>query len=301
MDIPADPLPYPPGAFLRGHLRESLPKRAHRRRRWWWSGRISSRRGSMAMQTKTCRTIIVSIVGFLFLTGCVSSVSTVDKDVTAEGKLNRLGYTIQVGAFANIENAVRLTDALNLRGLEAFYFCGGEGLYRVRFGDYSTREEAVEKAEFLQAGGILGEFYIVPPDVYPMFSEKKSGEAAVRERIVNSAKGYIGIPYRWGGESTDEGFDCSGLTMAVYRLNGLRLPRTSKEQYATGLRVTQQRVREGDLVFFATGRGRTVSHVGVYIGKGHFIHAPGRGGAVRMDSLSSDYYGNRYVGARSYL
>ena len=256
------------------------------------------------MWTKSCRKTVFSVVSFLLIAGCVPlrpAGTAVDNDTRDRRKLNHVGYTIQAGAFANVENAVRLTDSLNSCGLEAFFFCGEKGLYRVRVGDFSTYEEAVEKAGVLQHGGMLGEFYIVPPEEYPVFPGTKNSETVVRDGIVRTAKRFIGIPYRWGGASTDEGFDCSGLAMAVYRLNGLRLPRTSKEQYASGLQVKQRRVEKGDLVFFATGRRRAISHVGIYVGKGHFIHAPGRGGAVRMDSLSSDYYGGRYVGARSYL
>ncbi len=95
--------------------------------------------------------------------------------------------------------------------------------------------------------------------------------------------------------------DCSGLTMAVYQLNGLSLPRSSREQYKTGASVKKSRLLKGDLVFFATSRGRKISHVGIYVGHNKFIHAPGYNKYIRTESLSNTYFIKRYVGARTYL
>lgn len=217
------------------------------------------------------------------------------------GRLAPLGYTIQAGAFTVVENAARLTDSINRYDLEAYYFVSSDGLYRVRFGNFTSREQAEEKARDLVEKGIIEEFYIVSPEEYPAAPQRKAGEGRLREGIIETARGYLGVPYRWGGTDVDEGFDCSGLVMAVYRLNGLNLPRTSREQFNAGRLVKLRRVREGDLVFFRTSRGARVSHVGIYMGEGRFIHAPGRGGAVRIDSLQEGYYEDRYVGARSYL
>ena len=115
-----------------------------------------------------------------------------------------------------------------------------------------------------------------------------------------TAERFIGVPYRWGGESTVDGFDCSGLTMVVYQLNGLDLPRTSAEQWRAGRPVDRDEMNRGDLVFFAT-RGGRVSHVGIYLGGDTFLHAPSRGNPIQTASLSSDYYRARYVGARAYF
>jgi cell wall-associated NlpC family hydrolase len=89
--------------------------------------------------------------------------------------------------------------------------------------------------------------------------------------------------------------------MTVYHLNGLNLPRTSRQQFATGTAVKKFSLKKGDLIFFATkGRGR-VSHVGIYAGGGLFIHAPKSGTRIRTEKLSNKYFKRVYVGARSYL
>jgi cell wall-associated NlpC family hydrolase len=88
--------------------------------------------------------------------------------------------------------------------------------------------------------------------------------------------------------------------MTVYQLNGLDLPRTSREQFAAGNPVERTSLEKGDLLFFSRGGGK-VSHVGIYTGDGRFIHAAGRGQRIRTDILSKGRYGRMYVGARSYL
>jgi len=216
-------------------------------------------------------------------------------------ELALMGYSIQVGAFSRVENAIRLTAVLEGRGLRAYYFLHRTGLYKVRFGDYSTWESACTDAERLRAGGIIDEYHIVSPEDYAVAQERKLGGEYLRGELVATARSFIGLPYRWGGDSIEEGFDCSGLTMAVYHLNGLRLPRSAAGQYLAGAPVEQRQLLQGDLVFFTTSGRRKVSHVGVYAGEGKFIHAPGVGKTIRTDILADRYYAARYVGARTYI
>ena len=216
-------------------------------------------------------------------------------------ELAPMGYSIQVGAFLNVDNAVRLTESLEKQGLSAYYFHHETGLYKVRFGDFPSKEGARLRAESLAAAGVILGYYIVSPEDYAAAKARIYGAAHLRNEIVETAESFIGIPYRWGGSSPDHGFDCSGLAMAVYQYNGLNLPRSSREQYEVGTAVERSEVDRGDLVFFATSRMRRVSHVGVYTGDGRFVHAPGRGKKIRVNSLSDKYYAWRYVGARTYL
>ncbi len=212
----------------------------------------------------------------------------------------RLGFTVQAGAFAVAENAARLTRTLKEKGLDATYFVAGKGLYKVRFGNFPTRVLARAKAEEIRAAGIIEEFFIVSPDQYALARRAELGESYLREELVRTAQSFLGVPYLWGGASMDTGFDCSGLTMTVYQLNGFDIPRTSGEQFTAGAPVGRSALEKGDLLFFAK-TGNRVSHVGVYAGDGWFIHSPGTGKRIRKDSLSQDYYSRTFLGARSYL
>ena len=219
---------------------------------------------------------------------------SVPTERTSTKRLEKVRFTIQVGVFANQDNAVNMTAMLREKGLNAYHFLHESGYYKVRFGNYSTRKTAQRKAEFTQKRGIIGEFIIISPQLEASF-------AYLRDSLVQTAQRYIGIPYKWGGESAREGFDCSGLTMTVYRVNGLNLPRTSRQQWQAGRPISTGQLQKGDLVFFATSGGKRVSHVGIYAGNNKFIHAPSHGKTIRTASLSSKYYKKHYVGARRYL
>ena len=237
----------------------------------------------------------------LLMTGCGGeSVIRPDDSAAERGPvLLRMRYTIQIGAFSNIDNAVRLTASLERQGLDAYHFLHSSGLYKVRFENFRTKQAARSRAVDLQRRGIINDFYIVEPNAYA--AEARDGNMHLREEIVRTAGRYVGVPYRWGGESPRTGFDCSGLTMVVYRLNGLDLPRSSRQQWKVGRRIDRSRLQKGDLVFFATRGGTKVSHVGIYTGGNKFLHAPRRGSRIKTSSLSSKYFRTRYVGARSYL
>jgi hypothetical protein len=223
------------------------------------------------------------------------------KPTPSPKELPQLGFTIQVGAFSVVGNAIRLTHSLNGKNLNAYYFVHESGLYKVRFGDFSTKEEARKKGESLVASGIIEEFYIVSPTDYSVAKRVSRGEAYLRDEIVSTAESFIGVPYSWGGTSPQQGFDCSGLTLAVYKLNGLKLPRSSKDQFAVGIPINRSQLSKGDLVFFATSQGKKVTHVGIYLGEGQFIHAPGKDKRIRYDSLLNGYFKTHFMGARTYL
>jgi cell wall-associated NlpC family hydrolase len=117
--------------------------------------------------------------------------------------------------------------------------------------------------------------------------------------IVGQASNYLGTPYRTGGTSS-KGMDCSGLVFNVFRSFGIALPRTSSAQSHFGQKVARSDLRPGDLVFFNTS-GRGVSHVGIYSGRGEFIHASTRSRRVRFDRLDNKYFRKRFVVARRVL
>lgn len=118
--------------------------------------------------------------------------------------------------------------------------------------------------------------------------------------LVIAAMNFLGVPYRRGGGSSEEGFDCSGFTRFIFENSlGLVLPRRADEQAQSAalLQVQRDELQPGDLVFFNTLR-RAFSHVGIYMGEGKFIHAPRAGAQVRIEDMRSSYWARRYNGAR---
>lgn len=117
--------------------------------------------------------------------------------------------------------------------------------------------------------------------------------------IVQTAKSQMGIPYKFGGNSPSEGFDCSGLALYSHRINGISIPRQTSEQFKLGKHINRTELNAGDLLFFRT-MGQSVSHVGIYIGSDIFIHAPNSRKNVETETLDNPYYKKRYLGARRY-
>jgi len=115
-------------------------------------------------------------------------------------------------------------------------------------------------------------------------------------QVVAIAMQYLGVPYQWGGASPSTGFDCSGLTSYVYAQIGVSLPHHAASQYQLGLPVSRDQLQPGDLVFF-----NGLSHMGMYIGGGSFIHAPRTGDVVKISSVSDPDYLKGWVGARRVL
>ncbi|MEJ2659049.1 MAG: NlpC/P60 family protein [Desulfobacterales bacterium] len=237
---------------------------------------------------------VALVCGILFVFGCGgrAPMKTASKS-PLRTPLATMHYTIQAGAFSNIENAIRFTEKLRRQDLNAYYFLHHSGLYKVRFGNFVSKTDAVHRAMSLVNQGMIHDFYIVAPKNY--------SKSTLRNKIVRTADSFLGIPYRWGGESVEEGFDCSGFTMTVYRLNGLDLPRSSRSQWNAGSYISKRDLRKGNLVFFRTARNGKISHVGIYVGNGQFIHAPGKGKKVRRSSLKNRYYHTHYAGAKTYF
>jgi cell wall-associated NlpC family hydrolase len=128
-----------------------------------------------------------------------------------------------------------------------------------------------------------------------------SGASQVAQRasdLVVTAMGFLGVPYRRGGNSVETGFDCSGFVKAMFEQTvGLILPRRAEEQAAATQQIDRRELQPGDLVFFNTLR-RTFSHVGIYVGDNKFIHSPKPGAQVRVEDMAVPYWAARFDGAR---
>jgi cell wall-associated NlpC family hydrolase len=246
--------------------------------------------------------------------------------------VRRLGYAIQMGAFADVKNAERFTTTLQAKGIEAFYFRKDTGLYAVRFGDFATKAKARSAAKLLVADGLIDSYYIAPPnqvvftatrepgwekqpppEIHATREKKRAGDSSTPQNrrsarserdmgfiAARTAERFVGIPYRWGGDNVVEGMDCSGFVRAVYNLCGVSIPRTSREQFKTGDSISKGKLLDGDLVFFGSAEDK-INHVGIYVGKGKFVHAPRRGEEIRITSIDDSYFDKRFVGARRYF
>lgn len=120
-----------------------------------------------------------------------------------------------------------------------------------------------------------------------------------RLTVVEAARNMLGAPYRPGGTSP-RGFDCSGLVSYSHGHAGIPVPRTAREQFSAAKPVGRRDLLPGDLVFFNT-EGRWVSHVGIYVGEGLFVHAPSSGKQVSLESLDNPYWRRRIIGAGHYF
>ena len=129
-----------------------------------------------------------------------------------------------------------------------------------------------------------------------------SRPAPAATKVIGTAEQYLGVPYKWGGSSPASGFDCSGYVKYVYGRQGVRLPRTSREQAGAGMKVSTRvaSLRQGDLMLFAEDR-QPISHVAIYAGGGRIIHSSSSGGGVRYDDLGTkrgQWYVQHMVAAR---
>ena len=242
----------------------------------------------------------------LVVTGCAAQL----KDMKG---ISQVGYSIQVGAFAEVKNAERLTAMLQAKGIDAFYFRKDNGVYAVRFGDYTTRDTARRWAGKLVAEKMIGAYFISSPhDTFltgPKEPELRSGRGSTTKPrtghdmgaiAARTAERFVGIPYEWGGNNVVEGMDCSGFVRAVYNLCGVNIPRTSREQFMAGDNVGKDDLKDGDLVFFGSSVD-AINHVGVFVGNGRFVHAPRRGDEIKVSSLNEAYFAKKFVGARRYF
>lgn len=115
--------------------------------------------------------------------------------------------------------------------------------------------------------------------------------------MVERALSWIGVRYRFGGQDEKKGFDCAGLVRRAFS-SVIDLPRTAASQFREGFLVSREELRPGDLVFFKNTYKRGISHVGIYVGDGRFVHAASSRRAVVVDELDTTYYRTRFAGGR---
>ena len=218
----------------------------------------------------------------------------------------KYGTSVQALAAANglrPESVLRVGRELTIPG-EGSAESADEGprtrLYIVKSGDslweiarrHGTTVRSLAAANGLDADRVLRVgMTLQVPDVLANLADDAEGN-----RFVRAALEYRGVRYRWGGMST-RGMDCSGLVALVLRDYGINAPHNSKALYKLGEAVSREELEPGDLVFFHTTRPG-ISHVGMYIGEGKFVHASSSKGRVRVDRLDTGYYSKRLVGAR---
>ncbi len=140
--------------------------------------------------------------------------------------------------------------------------------------------------------------FLADKGLLQQIEDVRNNVSAKASELVVTAMGFLGVPYRRGGNNFESGFDCSGFVRAMYEQTaGLLLPRKAEQQAAVTQRIGRDELQPGDLVFFNT-MARAFSHVGIYVGDGKFIHSPKPGAQVRLEDMGKSYWDARFDGAR---
>jgi len=145
-------------------------------------------------------------------------------------------------------------------------------------------------ATVLLAAGCAG----TPALPEPAAAEPAPAPSDLRGPIAELALSMVGVRYRYGGAHPREGFDCSGLVYYAFTSNGHDVPRTSRDQFNAASKISLAEAAEGDLVFFQDKE--KLSHVGIYLGDGRFVHAPSSGGTVSVANIDAPYYQRHLIG-----
>lgn len=194
--------------------------------------------------------------------------------IIGEGKINSgVNFRKEPSTEAEIISTIPTDANITILGTEAEW-------YKVKYNDQ--------------------EGWIVARCVDRVTSTSRSGTNSVAKKVVELAKQQLGKKYVWGGNGPTT-FDCSGLTKYVYGKVGITLERVSYNQATQGIKVDKSKLQIGDLLFFSginSTSSNKVSHVGIYIGNGEFLHAANSSRGVVIDDLDADYYKKHYVTAR---
>lgn len=171
-------------------------------------------------------------------------------------------------------------------------------------GNHSSQQHAGDSQHLIVRDSYLSKTKSDPLGAYLASSDFNRGgtqraySEPGKQTLVGTALGLLGVKYKYGGETPNTGFDCSGLvSYAAEKSLGLKLPRQSADIARQGKSVKRSELQRGDLVFFNT-RGARFSHVGIYLGNHKFVHAPRAGAVVRIEDMNVAYWRKRYNGAR---
>jgi hypothetical protein len=239
---------------------------------------------------------------FVFAAGTNGTVSTETGDTTVSSELSaysNLGVAV-VSDFLNIRkkasSSSTIVGKMNNHDVCEIISTSGSW-YKITSGSVSgyvyskyivTGSAATSIAESnVLKGSSLSTATAVDPS--------ESSSDSTRTSLVNYAKKFVGNPYKWGGTSLTKGADCSGFTLAVYAKYGVTLPHSSSSQPSYGKKVKLSNIQPGDLIFY--GSGKSINHVGIYIGGGKIVHAANARSGIK---ISSAYYSTP-ICAVSYL
>ncbi|HEV2150592.1 MAG TPA: C40 family peptidase [Longimicrobiaceae bacterium] len=241
-------------------------------------------------------------------------------DVDGVGHLGRLlpgldgvRLLVGVGAQQTATGGVALSSSLG--GIYTHQVAGplaleGEGRYRTPFADGMPARLEVRAGVALAFGPARRP--VVARPTHPRASihlavpaGAPASASAMAALAIGTGESFLGVPYRWGGNTPEEGFDCSGFLRYVYRMHGVELPRVTRDQVRMGEPVPTriEELRPGDLMFFAKD-GSYIDHAAMYVGEGRILHSSASGKGVRYDDLFSrrgEYYRTHFVAARRVL
>lgn len=257
---------------------------------------VSIEADALRLRTKTEPTTTVLAVS-TYASNIEYSTVNLPKQPTNEASENPSDAPSEDAVFAYVNTG---SAPLNIRsGAGTSYDILGKATHNTAFSIVSMQGDWCE-IDYNAAPAYLHKDYLLLMTAQEHDAYRQSNDG-LREEIVAFSKNYLGRPYAYGGNGPNS-FDCSGFTSFVYRNFGYFLERTATNQLNNGTSVSKDELLPGDLVFFRrSGTVKPVSHVGIYVGDGSFIHASTTGYEVRIDTLASGYYSDVYVYARRIL
>jgi len=255
--------------------------------------------------------------------------------------ISRLGYAIQMGAFADVKNAERFTAKLQSKGIEAFYYRKDNGIYAVRFGDFPTEEKARSAAKKLVTGRLIDTYYIAPPNEVVFARPQEAGWKKPTPVVIETPRPDSGKetpkPKVKSPEQVEKpqhktarGEKDMGAIAARTAERFVGIPyRWGGDNVVEGMdcsgfvravynlcgvsipRTSREQYTAGDQVsrddlrdgdlVFFGSSEDKINHVGIFVGNGKFVHAPRRGEEIKVSSVNDDYFEKRFVGARRYF